>query len=510
MLLKVKIILKKINKIIESIENANFHFGYYLLSIFFVIFLRIFLESFSDTDYFFNFYTHVHFILFYLVIIQAFIFLIRIVANTSFKKILNIVSFSFGLILLPPIIDIILSDGRGMNIDYLLPVVHPDLIYRYFHFFGKFLLNGVTPGIKIEISIFLFLLFFYFLSKTKNILKSLVGLFFSYNIFFIFAITPFVLFPYCRFYDCFNSVGRVIINYFSLFSIVLAIILFFIFDKNKFKILAKDFRFLRQFHYILMFIFGLIIGVKQSGVVNLFSIVRPDQIIISVLAIIFGLLFSLITNNIVDYDIDQVSNINRPLVGNKIDLGSYSKLAWIFFALSLFFASLNGYKILFYEILFIGNYFLYSMPPFRLKRIFFFSKLLISLNSLILVFMGYSYFFSDLKTFPRLIMLIFLVGLTAAIQFIDLKDYEGDKKEGIKTLPVVLGLKNAKLIMGIFLFVNYLLFNLVVENIYFFAISFLAGLLQFYFVNKKDYKEKPIFVLYLLSIIVFMAFYCNF
>ncbi|MBU4216573.1 UbiA family prenyltransferase [Candidatus Parcubacteria bacterium] len=493
-------------RVVDHIENINISI-YHFLSFLFIILLRVFLESFADTDNLFSREMHLHFVMFFPAIALSFIFLIRIITRESFKKIINIALHSFGLILLPPLIDLVVSRGAGLNMDYLIPGVDTNLIYRYFFPVGKFFENGITPGLKVEAGIFLLLIFFYFILKTKSVLRSMMGLFFAYNIFFLFAATPFIVLPYCRIYDCFVVMTNVLINYFSVFSILLLVILFFLFEKEKFKIIIGDSRFSRQVHYFLMFFFGIIIGAMQIGVNDALAVLRPDMIFVSAMGIIFGLLFSGITNDIIDYNIDKISNTDRPLVQGKISLDFYKKLAWVALALSLFFASLNGYKSLFYQVLFIGNYFLYSMPPLRLKRVFFFSKLLISLNSLVLIFMGYSYFLPDLKTFPRLIILIFLIGFTAAIQFIDIKDYEGDKKEGIITLPVFFGLKNSKIIIGLFFLINYLLFNFVVNNIYFLVLSILAGLWQFYLVNKKVYKEKQIFVLYLSSWLAFIFSY---
>lgn len=497
---------KKIVDYIENIEISIYHF----LSFLFIVLLRIFFESFSDTDAIINFLVHIHYILFYSALILFFILLIRAITGNALNKIINIILYSFSLILLPPLVDLIVSRGKGLNMDYLLPAPHNDLIYRYFHFSGDFLRMGVTPGLKVEVAIFLLLIFLYFVLKTKSMLKSIIGLFFAYNIFFFFAVTPFILFPYSKFYNCFSEINNIFINYYSLLVIFLSVVLFYVFKKEIFRALIGDFRFLRQAHYILMYFFGITIGTMMAGIENILIVVRPDVIVIYILSIVFGLLFSGIANNVIDYNIDKISNTDRPLVQGKIDLDFYKKLALIFFALSLYFASLNGYKSLFYEALFIGNYFLYSMPPLRLKRVFFFSKLLVSLNSLILVFMGYSYFFPDLKLFPGWIIFIFLTGFTASIQFIDIKDYEGDKKEGIKTLPVVFGLKNAKIIIGLSFLINYLLFNFIIKNNYFLAASVLAGLWQFYLINKKEYKEKAVFISYLLSWIVFMCLFIYF
>ncbi len=109
------------------------------------------------------------------------------------------------------------------------------------------------------------------------------------------------------------------------------------------------------------------------------------------------------------------------------------------------------------------NYFLYSMPPLQLKRVTFFSKLLISLNSLILVLLGQLFHSGDFGL-PLNIIIFFFVCVTATLNFIDLKDYEGDKNAGIKTLPVALGLDRSKKVIGLFFFISYMTAGLAFSN----------------------------------------------
>jgi 4-hydroxybenzoate polyprenyltransferase len=147
----------------------------------------------------------------------------------------------------------------------------------------------------------------------------------------------------------------------------------------------------------------------------------------------------------------------------------------------------------------IGNYFLYSIPPLRFKRIPFFSKGIISLNCIAMMLAGYTFAGKELRTFPVNIILFVLIFFTACINFIDIKDYEGDKAEGIKTLPVLLGLKWSKRVIGFFFIIAYALFPYLIGPRSVFPVSILFGVAIFFAINAKQYKERIIFLLYLIS-----------
>ena len=163
------------------------------------------------------------------------------------------------------------------------------------------------------------------------------------------------------------------------------------------------------------------------------------------------------------------------------------------------------------------------MPPLRLKRVPYFSKLAILFNSMALIFLGFTTFnagdlnsllhfiytgrsnflvllgMSPTSSFKILAALLLSV-LLLAMNFIDLKDYEGDKRGGIKTLPVLLGLPLSKfLIGGAFLFLYTIAGVLIGGPVFFIAV--VLGLLQFYFINRKKYQEKYVFVMYLPSLL---------
>jgi len=88
----------------------------------------------------------------------------------------------------------------------------------------------------------------------------------------------------------------------------------------------------------------------------------------------------------------------------------------------------------------------------------------------------------------------------------NLKDFEGDKKDNIQTLPVMLGLKNGKLATGILVFFAALLAPIF---FYFNIITFLTavffGISLFFVINMEKFKEKYVFIIYLFFAVVFIG-----
>jgi 4-hydroxybenzoate polyprenyltransferase len=219
------------------------------------------------------------------------------------------------------------------------------------------------------------------------------------------------------------------------------------------------------------------------------------------LAIIFSLLSIIIQNNVFDFWIDLVSNKSRPLQSKKINLREYSQIYIVFLLLAISFAITSGFVALIGVGVLLLCYYFYSTPPFRLKRVTLFSKLLISISSLGLVLTGFVLANGSLLSFPLEVLILFLVGFSFAINFIDIKDYLGDKKEKIKTLPVLLGLKKSKLLIGFFFILAYGLSFFVIKNPLSIFPIIIFALIQFILINKKNYNEVPIFITYFISVI---------
>ena len=89
----------------------------------------------------------------------------------------------------------------------------------------------------------------------------------------------------------------------------------------------------------------------------------------------------------------------------------------------------------------------------------------------------------------------------------NLKDIEGDRREGIKTLPVILGDKWGKVATAFGLFLGAFLVPLVFFfTIYTFILSIFFGVIFFFLAVRENYKEKYLFLTYFFYVLTFFVF----
>ena len=503
-----KKILNKAEAVLTRLEEYSVHFNYFLLTFFFATTLRNFLEMYfngeiRNSDILVDLF---HYDVSYVCLALAIIVLFYFATKEKITKIARVVLPCFLILLLAPIIDLFSVSWRNFNIAYMFPGEHQNIIMRFFTFFGPLDKSGVTLGMRIEIALVISASFVYFRIKKQSIIRAVVFSFLMYCMLFTYCAIPFV-------FKAFMDLLRIrhtfslesMTHFYLLLMFILGAWTFYLYNKKYFVGIMKDIRLLRLLHFELMFVFGIVL----SEIVFKKPILLDQQAlfswILTMIAVCFAWLFSVATNNIADYDIDKISNQNRPTVSGAIDDGHYRKLALIFIVGAVVYSVSVDFIHLFLILVFIGNYFLYSMPPIRFKRVPFFSKLVISINSLILIILGQ---FSHSGNFGihAHIIVFFLVCITAAMNFIDIKDYKGDKAAGIRTLPTIFGLEKSKKIIGAFFIVSYFAACFVFKcaNL---LVPFLGmATIQFFFITKKDYDERPVLVMYLLSVAVLIIY----
>lgn len=492
-------------KLIAALENPKIPFGNYILTFVFIMTLRNFLEMFSDNEEI-SFELFAHYSLSYTCLAMALMVLFYFATREPIHNIARMILVSFMVLVLAPTLDLIISLGKGYNMSYMLPGIHENLLYRFFTFFGPFDKFGVSPGIRIEIALVLVASGIYFYIKTENILRSIFFSFLTYCLFFLYGIMPYA----ARFFlnVCgleYTYSALLMRNVYLLLILILVAILYALYRRNYFIEILKDLRYLRILHYIVMFVFGIVLA-REAFVLTeetLFYLIFTSA------SIVFAGLFSLITNNLIDYDIDKISNTSRPSVSKSIPTGHYMKLAWIAFIMAIIYSLAVSFTTMFLILLSIAVYYFYSMPPLRLKRVLFFSKMLIALNSLVLLIAGFLFMGGKLQV-PMELMLFILIGFTAVINFIDIKDFEGDKQAGIKTLPTIMGLKKSKLLIALFFAIIYpCSYFILKEKILLFP-AIITGCILFFLIIRKKYDERPVFLVYLSSIILLILYLINF
>mgnify|MGYP000962778875 CR=1 FL=1 len=87
----------------------------------------------------------------------------------------------------------------------------------------------------------------------------------------------------------------------------------------------------------------------------------------------------------------------------------------------------------------------------------------------------------------------------------DLKDYDGDKLAGMKTLPVLVGLQRSKYIIATLLTVAFLWVSLYFKVPVLICAGVIASILIWKFLLAKTYKENRFFAVYLSYLIIFLV-----
>lgn len=153
-------------------------------------------------------------------------------------------------------------------------------------------------------------------------------------------------------------------------------------------------------------------------------------------------------------------------------------------------------------------HFLYSSKQFRLKAVPLVSNFVLSLTYLVTVLAGYLLVMPNgLAEFPRGAIAMVLVTFTLATPFKDLKDVDGDRKVGVRTIPTIFGLEKAKRIIAALGFAGFCFVPVAMapyaDKLW--IPSILGGAAFAYAVMRKEYRERYVFWTYYAFAIVAAA-----
>ena len=385
--------LRKIEKLIDSIEKSESSLKKFVLSFFFVVLFRNFLEIFSNGSSF-DFILFSHYAFFYISLLLSLILLVYFFTKEKIESILKVLLLSFSVIILPPIVDLLFSSPGSRFIDYFMPGHHQvDIIRRFFLLGGEYSsVGGITLGIKFELILVIIFSFIYLYIKKKKIIRAFLFSLSVYSLIFLYFSLPIIFSYFYYISDIQEYFNYLFLNIYFIFSFFQIILISFLFDKSLIKALFKDLRYFRLTHYITAYFAGLIISftIKSEFVLEGPVVMFPPLPIVSfVIMIVLAWSFSVIVNNIEDIKTDSISNNNRPLFNEKVDKQLYKKSASLILYILLAGSSAVGFIETYLIFLFIGFYYIYSVSPFRLKRVSMISKIIISLNTFFLVLAGY-------------------------------------------------------------------------------------------------------------------------
>lgn len=521
-----------LSKFIQKLENLNISFGAYLATLFSIIIIRLGLESLSSNDAkVISFSTFPHFFLFFISLLLTLIFIIRLFTRENIIKISKIALLGQLTLWAAPIFDLFLSRAKTFfSMGYIFDSPK-NFLTRYLHFFGGTNEIGITYGMKLQVILACVFIAIYIFIKTKSFIKTLFAPILTYTAIFIYGALPSLLtalqlkkinfefgdilqtlfLPKSIFNISFSDPARLFDFEMGLtlfFLIVLQLSLWYlIYSFKKFKaIILYNIRYLRFFLQIFTLFGGLWLGFKileSKWDLSIFGFLTLFALFIIVL---FIWLFSVGINDIYDLEIDKISPANkiRILPQNIMDISEYQNLNFSFLFLANLGAFILGPAFFSLSLILSALVYIYSAPPLRLRTFVFLAHFIIALCALCGVFLGFLIFAKDqtLISFPLKFALLILLFFTLATHIKDIKDLQGDKENGVITLPTLFGEQKGKLYCGILVFLSFLFFGIFLKNGILMWLSLAFGLIGFFLTYDKKSKEYIVFGLYSIYLLI--------
>lgn len=220
------------------------------------------------------------------------------------------------------------------------------------------------------------------------------------------------------------------------------------------------------FMYIRPFAFigAVIIFICSSLIaINTLPYVKYNWINILIGAVSCGLLASAAhaINNIFDLKIDKINKPFRELPSKKISIKEAKVIAILLYLFSFVLALSVGTP--FFILILIMSVFtvIYSCPPFRYKKHWLYSALIIALfRGVLIILAGWLAVKNINYVLPWYLGLIYFLFLIGASPTKDIADVKGDKKNNCLTLPVKYGLEKTIKIIAPFFIIPFLLIPL--------------------------------------------------
>lgn len=219
-----------------------------------------------------------------------------------------------------------------------------------------------------------------------------------------------------------------------------------------------------------------------------FQATNPAHVGLVVLgAIMMGPLatgFSQSINDYYDRELDAINDPSRPIPSGDVTL-TEARLNWILLAVATMLVSLVYMDTWIAIMMFLGLILgaIYSVPPIKLKKNVWLSAPAVGIGYTVMSWVAGHLIFGEL-TKISVLMAVINGGITTGLIFLnDIKSVEGDRKHGLKSLPVMYGEKPAMLVAFAFIIgseLAFLIISLMLGYIWAAVVVLLAMLVPFY------------------------------
>ena len=533
--------MKAIRTLIRVIERTETDPGLWFVSFSSLVLVRLLVESwlfrFNGLSPAFLFFEWAHNFLFFLLSFLLFLPLFRFFARVSLSEASNILLFGFLIVLSPPIIDFLISHGKGLWSFYIFDGF-PGLISRYFTFFGDRPDMGITYGVRVEVAFVSLFFGLYVFLKTKKRARAFLATVSAYTLLFMLGTFPswaamliegvaggewllrgsdvagVFLSPLSFFSNGFAD-PRSILN--IKMSLVYASILPFVvggglwlYFRTIFLALFRNARFPQAVYHAGLLLVGMGLSILFAGAKISFQFFDMLAVFLLLASVMSAWLASVVVNDCFDMAIDAETNAFRPIPSGSVSPSLYRFIGVGFFVASLLFSALVSPRAALFLLLYQALATMYSMPPFRLKRFPLVASFVSAVASALILLLGFSVMVpgGSLASLPVSFVFFFLFAYTVSIPLKDFKDVAGDAKDGVWTLPVLLGVEWAKSLIGGGILLSFLASTFVFRAPQLFFPAILCGGASFWAVVSM--KEKTGSITYrsvLWWIVCFVALY---
>ncbi len=524
-----------INKILDTIRNQEVSITEWIYGFVGILFVRFIFESISSpsssgiipSDP----YTLVHYSLYFLAVTLGTILIYGHITS-DYKNSSKIILFGLPLIWLAPIIDVFVSGGVGFRMSYIFDT-GSKLLFDFVTFFGPTLTKGATVGIRIGIAVSLITIGYLMWIQTKNKAKTILGVVFIYIFVFIMATLPGIIYTLSNpsptpvetsevisFFE--KNILRSTISHNTLREGFLSV------STTRFFELGFD-KLMSQILFIIsIFIGGLLFWrINKEKFLSIIRNSRPERINFYTASLFCGIVFAYLNrlgnaivpidifggfclfiswtalwmhavhlNDIYDIEIDKISNTDRPLVNNSLSIVEMRDISKLWLGIALVGSWCAGFYPFFMALVYIACSYIYSVPPLRLRRLPLVPSFLIGVACLATILAGF-FFVSTRKeiyAFPIFLAIGIVIMVTLAINFKDIKDIDGDRTNGIMTIPNLFPKYGIRIVALLFS-ISILLVPIFLNFYLLYIISVPASIIGYKLLVKKPYVEKHIFTL---------------
>ncbi len=528
-----------LRRIILAIEQEPFSLPFFCAAFLALIFCRIgvesFLGSFAAQSLSFLFFEFTHTFLFFLTAFFLLIPVIRFAGAPSLASAAHILLFGFLIILTPPVIDTLVFQGSNFWSFYKFDSLE-GLMLRFFTFFGDRPDIGITYGVRAEVACVTFGVGAYAFLVSRKWFHAVKAALLTYIVLFVLGTFPsyltFLIQGFSKGFfaiDASDIAGlflspselfsrnapdmkstlniKMSLWYASFLAFLLSIFVYSSF-RSLFWALFSNVRWPQIWYHGGLLFLGGILAWHFTAPVLLINHFHILAVFLLTVAVGCAWLASVIVNDCFDTHIDAHTNRHRPLISGTIDRSLFITIGWLFFLASILFSALVSFSAALLLALYQALAWMYSAPPFRLKRVPFVATLIASAAGLIILLIGFLIISpeNNFSLLPSSLLSFLFIAYAAALPLKDFKDIEGDRNDNIRTFPILLGEKNARLVFGSILFVLFILSIFVLHIPKAFPLAVLFGGASFFLLQaaRKQhvwcrYDQLPLLILGLIT-----------